>query len=224
VSSGRVLGLIGPNGAGKSTCLNVLAGTFAADSGTVSFAGHDVTHASADARARLGLARTFQLPRVPADATVLELAMLGSYRLAGAGVVRGLFGPTLAEQQAMQRAGREALALTGIEHLADRPARLLSTGQQKMLEFARALASSPTVLLVDEPAGGLFEQEVERVEELLRRLADRGMAIVLVEHEMRLVMSVCDEIVVLSEGRVIGSGTPDAVRTNQEVVDAYLGV
>ncbi|MEP7739585.1 branched-chain amino acid ABC transporter permease/ATP-binding protein [Nocardioides sp. 31GB23] len=224
VAPGRILGLIGPNGAGKSTCLSVLAGSTVASDGTVSLGGQDVTAVGADARARLGVARTFQLPRVPGDMTALEVATLGAYRRSSSGMVRGLVGSTLAERRAMVEAGRAALAATGIAHLENVPSRLLSTGHQKMLEFSRALAGAPTVLLADEPAGGLFPDEIERLSALLGRLASEGLAIVLVEHEMGLVMGVSDEIVVLSEGKVIGSGTPESVRNNQEVLDAYLGV
>lgn len=221
---GRVLGLIGPNGAGKSTCLSVLAGSTSATDGSVTLAGQEVTVVPADERARLGVARTFQIPRVPGDMTTLEVASLGAYRRFRSGMLRGLLGPTYTERKAMLEAGQSALIATGIGHLANVPARSLSTGHQKMLEFARALAGAPSVLLADEPAGGLFPDEVERLGSLLRRLADEGLAIILVEHEMSLVMEVSDEIVVLNEGQVIGSGTPESIRSNQEVLDAYLGV
>lgn len=224
VRPGRIVGLIGPNGAGKSTCLSLLAGSLPADAGTVALGEADVTRLPADARAGLGLTRTFQLPRLPADLTVLEVATLGAYRLGGTGLLRGLLTPTAAERAGMTRAGRDALELTGIAHLADASAGTLSTGQQKMLELARALAGAPRVLLADEPAGGLYGDEVARLGAVLRRAAAVGVAVVLVEHEMDLVMDVCDEIVVLSQGRVIGSGTPADVRGNQEVLDAYLGV
>ncbi|GAA3237832.1 hypothetical protein GCM10017691_37330 [Pseudonocardia petroleophila] len=224
VRPGRIVGLIGPNGAGKSTCLSLLAGSLGADTGTVALGDADVTRLPADARAGLGMTRTFQLPRLPADLTVLEVATLGAYRLGRTGPLRGLLTPTAAERAGMRRAGRDALELTGIAHLADAPAGTLSTGQQKMLELARALAGAPRVLLADEPAGGLYGDEVARLGAVLRRVAGRGVAVVLVEHEMDLVMEVCDEIVVLSQGRVIGSGTPADVRGNQEVLDAYLGV
>ncbi|MFE7203117.1 ATP-binding cassette domain-containing protein [Pseudonocardia alni] len=224
VRPGRIVGLIGPNGAGKSTCLSLLAGSLAADAGTVALGDADVTRLPADARARLGMTRTFQLPRLPADLTVLEVATLGAYRRGRSGPLRGLLTPTAAERAGMARAGRDALQLVGIAHLADAPAGTLSTGQQKLLELARALAGAPRVLLADEPAGGLDGDEVARLGVVLRRVAAGGVAVVLVEHEMDLVMDVCDEIVVLSQGRVIGSGSPADVRGNQEVLDAYLGV
>jgi branched-chain amino acid transport system permease protein len=224
VRAGSILGLIGPNGAGKSTCLSMLAGSLQPDTGHISLCGEDVTRLPADARAARGLARTFQLPRVPADMTVLDVATLGAFRRGSSGLLRGVVGATRSEQRGMQQAGYDALAAAGIAHLADAPAEKLSTGEQKMLELARALAASPSVLLLDEPAGGLAEEEVTRLAEVLTRLAGDGLAIVLVEHEMRLVMKVCAEIVVLNAGRVIGTGTPNDVRANQEVLDAYLGV
>lgn len=224
VRAGEIVGLIGPNGAGKSTTLSLLAGSLQTDDGRVSLSGTDVTRLSAASRADCGLARTFQLPHVPEAMSVLEVATLGAVRRGRAGLIRGLLGATVREQLAMQETGRRALALTGIDHLAHVSAANLSTGEQKMLELARAIAASPTVLLADEPAGGLAEEEVERLAIVLERLAATGLAIVLVEHEMRLVMRVCDEVVVLNEGRIIGSGTPDEVRAHQGVLDAYLGI
>ncbi|MAT04739.1 MAG: hypothetical protein CL424_06825 [Acidimicrobiaceae bacterium] len=224
VSPGRIVGLIGPNGAGKSTFLSALAGSLQPDSGQVTMSGQDITGFSADARARYGLARTFQLPRIPHQMTVLDVAMLGTYRRGHVGVFRSVLGATSGEQRAMEAAAMEALELTGIAHLRHLEADRLSTGEQKMLELARALASAPQVLLADEPAGGLFDDEVARLEELLRKLASQGLSIVLVEHHMELVMSACSEIVVLNEGHVIAIGAPKVVRSNQEVLDAYLGV
>jgi len=224
VSPGRIVGLIGPNGAGKSTFLSALAGSLLADSGHVTMSGQDITEFSADARARYGLARTFQLPRIPHQMSVLDVAMLGTYRRGHVGVLRSVLGATSGEQRAMEAAAMEALELTGIAHLRHVDADRLSTGEQKMLELARALASAPQVLLADEPAGGLFDDEVARLEHLLQTLAARGLSIVLVEHHMELVMSACSEIVVLNEGHVIAIGTPKVVRSNQEVLDAYLGV
>ncbi len=224
VSPGRIVGLIGPNGAGKSTFLSALAGSLQPDSGQVTMSGQDITGFSADARARYGLARTFQLPRIPHQMTVLDVAMLGTYRRGHVGVFRSVLGATSREQRAMEAAAMEALELTGIAHLRHLEADRLSTGEQKMLELARALASAPQVLLADEPAGGLFDDEVARLEELLRKLASQGLSIVLVEHHMELVMSACSEIVVLNEGHVIAIGAPKVVRSNREVLDAYLGV
>lgn len=220
---GHILGLIGPNGAGKSTCLAILSGSLPPDRGRVTLAGADVTAAAPEARASLGLARTFQLPRFVPGMTALETAALGAYRRGATGLLGGIAGLTGRERRAIEEVAREALHAVGIGQLADVPAARLSTGQQKLLELARALASSPSVLLTDEPAGGLFESEVARLGDLLQQLAADGLAIVLVEHEMGLVMRVCDEVVVLSFGQVIGAGRPDEVRSNEQVVDAYLG-
>lgn len=224
VNPGRIVGLIGPNGAGKSTFLSALAGSLQADSGEITVSGRNITDLPADARARYGLARTFQLPRLPHQMTVLDVAMLGTYRRGHVGVFRSVLGATSREQRGMEAAAMHALELTGIAHLSRHEANRLSTGEQKMLELARALASSPQVLLADEPAGGLFDDEVDRLGDLLKRLSTDGLSIVLVEHHMELVMSVCSEIVVLNEGQVIAIGPPSVVRSNQEVLDAYLGV
>jgi branched-chain amino acid transport system permease protein len=223
VRRGSVVGLIGPNGAGKSTCLSLLAGSLPTDRGTITVSGTEVTNLPVDARVAMGIARTFQLPRLPADMSVLDVATLGTFRRGSSGLVRGLVGPVLHEERSMRQAGLDALALVGLESMASAAVSALSTGQQKMLELARALASCPSILLADEPAGGLDEEEVDALATTIRQLARNGIAVLLVEHEMRLVMGTCDEIVVLQDGGVIGSGTPSEIRRNEEVLNAYLG-
>lgn len=225
VAPGRILGLIGPNGAGKSTCLGLLAGALEPDRGRIFLDDEEITALPAASRAALGLARTFQLPRLVANLTALDTVALGGHRRGRSGLLSGAFADLgWRERAALRAAAEEALELVGLAHLRDVPAHRLSTGQQKLLELARAVANHPVVLLADEPAGGLFEQEVDALGAVLQRLAGEGIGVLLVEHEMGLVMSVCDEVVVLSEGRVIGAGTPDEVRASQEVIDAYLGV
>ncbi|NLE79661.1 MAG: ATP-binding cassette domain-containing protein, partial [Rhodococcus sp.] len=223
VAPGAIVGLIGPNGAGKSTCLGVLAGAIRPDDGRISLAGVDVTSTPADARARAGVVRTFQLPHTPPGMTALEVAMLGASRRGRSGPIRAVVGSSAHERAGIKAAAMDALELVGIADRQGHQAAALSTGEQKMLELARALAAAPSVLLADEPAGGLFDDEIERLATVLVRVAAGGVAIVLVEHHMDLVMGVCDEIVVLNEGRVIAVGGPAEVRSNKEVLDAYLG-
>jgi ABC-type branched-subunit amino acid transport system ATPase component len=222
--SGSIVGLIGPNGAGKSTFLSVLAGGLTPDTGQIHLQGRDITGFDAASRAASGLSRTFQLPRIPHHMSVLELATLGAHRRGSSGAIRAVLGATGAERRALEQAGMEALEKTGIAHLSTLPASKLSTGEQKLLELARALAASPEVLLADEPAGGLFDEEIARLGEVLNSLTTNGLAVVLVEHHMNLVMDVCSEICVLQEGRVIAVGSPAEIQTNHQVLDAYLGV
>lgn len=225
VRRGQILGLIGPNGAGKSTCLGLLAGSIAADAGAVVLEGRDISNLSAAARANTGLARTFQLPRLVGNLSVRDTVALGAHRRGRSGLTSGAVGDAgWQERVALREAADAALHRVGIGHLGHLPATQLTTGQQKLLELARAVAVEPVVLLADEPAGGLFEHEVDELGRVLRRLAADGVAIVLVEHEMGLVMDVCDQIVVLADGRVLGAGTPAEIRGNEEVIHAYLGV
>ncbi|MCH6163841.1 branched-chain amino acid ABC transporter permease/ATP-binding protein [Streptomyces marispadix] len=223
VAPGLITGLIGPNGAGKSTLLAVLAGSRRPTSGTVRLGERDLTGIGAGTCARLGIARAFQLPRIPPHMTVLEVAMLGTFRRGRGGILRSWWRGQR-ELAAMEATACEQLRRVGIAHLARAEASTLSTSDQKLLEVARALASAPEVLLLDEPAGGLFEDDLPRLAQLLRGLAEEGLAVVLVEHDMSLVMEVSDRIVVLNEGCVIADGPADVVRLSPEVIDAYLGV
>lgn len=220
---GQVTGLIGPNGAGKTTLFNALSGVVQADGGSVLLGGKAVTAWPTHRRASSGLARTFQLPRAVPHTTVFESVLIGAHRLGSAGVIRGLTGTDLGERKRLERAARTALERVGLGDVDDEPAESLGTGRRKLLEVARALASDPTVLLLDEPAGGLEAVESEHLGELVRALAAEGLAVLLIEHGMDLVMGCCDRVAVMELGRLIAMDEPAAVRNDPEVVRAYLG-
>ena len=213
VESGIVTGLIGPNGAGKTTMFDVLTGLTAVDAGTVTVAGRNVTRVAPHRRARLGVARTFQRLELFGALTVLENVECA------AGMALGARG----RAAAASRIAAPLVARVGLGPVAHVRAGLLPTGQARLVEVARALATNPQVLLLDEPASGQSDTEREQFSRLLRDLADDGLGILLVEHDMDLVMSVCQRIVVLNFGRVIADDTPAAVRTNPAVMAAYLG-
>ena len=221
---GRITGLIGPNGAGKSTTFNACCGLVPVEAGTVHFAGVDVTRASTPARARLGLGRTFQKMEIYDSLTVGENVALGrAARLAGASPLR-LALATRAERAETAEVAAWALRTCGIEHLADAGAGNLSTGQRRLVELARALAGRYTLLLLDEASSGLDKGETAQVGEILRRVvAEEGLGVLIVEHDMDLVMAVCQYLYVLDFGRLIFEGTSQAVLASDTVRAAYLG-
>jgi len=214
VAPGGVTGLIGPNGAGKTTLFNVVTGLLSATSGHVALDGRDISRLPPHRRAKLGVARTFQRLELFTSLSVRDnVRVAGEIRNGWAG------GPRL-------NAGAEAervLALVGLADVADREVSELPTGQARLVELARALMIRPTVLLLDEPAAGQTEQETIAFGQLVRRLAADGLAVCLVEHDMSLVMNVCATIHVLDMGELIATGTPEAVRADPAVIEAYLG-
>ncbi|HEX5614849.1 MAG TPA: ABC transporter ATP-binding protein [Acidimicrobiia bacterium] len=210
---GHVTGLIGPNGAGKTTLFNVVTGLLTPDSGSVVLDGVDVTRQPPYRRARRGLARTFQRLELFSVMTVRE-------NIAVAAETRRSWARDSGRVDDVVDAVVDRI---GLSELADVRVDALPTGQARLVELGRALATRPTVLLLDEPASGQTEQETERFAMLLRELAREGMTVVLVEHDVQLVMAVCDVIHVLDFGQIIASGTPDEVRSNEAVLVAYLG-
>lgn len=210
VEEGDILGLIGPNGAGKSTFFNCLTGDLPPTAGTVHFAGVDVTRAPPEARARLGLARSFQVPLTFESMSVLENTMIGAM----------LRHPKAADARAK---ALDVLDKVGLARLADQPARSLGTPGRKRLEIARALASEPKALLLDEAMAGLTPTEVREAIELVRRIHGGGVTIVIVEHIMEVIVSLTRRVVVFHQGREIARGTPREVTTDPVVIEAYLG-
>ncbi|HEX6424983.1 MAG TPA: ABC transporter ATP-binding protein [Acidimicrobiales bacterium] len=213
VERGSITGLIGPNGAGKTTLFNVICGLLTPNAGQVLLDGHDVTRKPPHKRARHGLARTFQRLELFTSLTVRDNVRVG-------GDIHNRWSrggrDTAAETE-------RVLELTGLGAIADREVAEVPTGQARVVELARALMTQPTALLLDEPAAGQTEAETEAFGHLLRRLAGDGLAVCLVEHDMTLVMDVCETIHVLDFGRTIAVGAPDEVRDDPAVVEAYLG-
>jgi branched-chain amino acid transport system ATP-binding protein len=218
VSAGQLVGLIGPNGAGKTTFIDAIAG-FAPSTGRVSLAGEDVSSLVAHHRTRRGLARTWQSADLFDDLTVRENLRVAGGRPSFRRLVRQLLGAHEDERASVDR----ALDLLGLTPLADRLADELTQGQRKLVGVARALAAEPAVLCLDEPAAGLDTGESEALGRHLRQIVDRGAAVLLVDHDMGLVLSVCDEVVVLDFGKVIARGPADEIRRDPAVVEAYLG-
>jgi branched-chain amino acid transport system ATP-binding protein len=226
VEAGSVHAVIGPNGAGKTTLFNVITGLLAPTAGGVSLEGRDITGWRADRVTRAGIARTFQQVRLFRGMSALENVMVGRHaRTRGgfaAALVRPPFRPRGQEADTRRRA-RELLELMGLGARAGTWAGDLTLVEQRRLEVARALASEPRVLLLDEPAGGMTPVEVEDLNQFIRKIRESGVTVVLVEHHMRLVMRVSDVVTVLDAGRVIASGPPDRVRRDPRVIAAYLG-
>jgi branched-chain amino acid transport system ATP-binding protein len=210
LAEGDILGLIGPNGAGKSTLFNCLTGDLSSTSGKVLFEGQDITNLTPEARAHLGLARTFQVPQTFEGMSVLENVMIGA------------FLRTSHRAEAETRA-RAVLARVGMSKLADAPARSLGTPGRKRLEIARALATEPKVLLLDEAMAGLTQREVQLAIDLVRDIHRSGITLVIVEHIMEVIMSLTTRVMVFHQGREIARGSPRDVTGNPAVIAAYLG-
>jgi branched-chain amino acid transport system ATP-binding protein len=225
VEAGQIAGLIGPNGAGKTTCFNVINGLFAPSGGSISLAGREVVQLPPYRRARLGLARTFQNIQLFGGMTVLENVLTGMHLRQKIGVLAALLplaGVKRVQQQNRERAD-ELLRLVGLADKADFSAEALAYGEQRRLEIARAMAQEPELLLLDEPAAGLNPRETEDLMGLMEQLRGLGITLLVIEHDMTLVMSLCDHVVVLDHGLVIAAGAPKEIRQNPLVIEAYLG-
>jgi len=225
VERGTVKALIGPNGAGKTTLFNLVSGVLPPDAGTVLLRGEPLDGEPSHRIAARGLSRTFQQIRLFAQMTALENVMVGVHPRSRAGFVAGMLHlpSTWREEKDVERRAREALAFVGAGELADADATSLSYGQQRAVELARALAAEPELLLLDEPAAGLNMRETAELARLIGRIRERGVTVLIVEHDMGLVMKVSDEVAVLSYGQKIADATPRAVQRDPEVIRVYLG-
>lgn len=220
---GEILGLIGPNGAGKSTCFNLITSVLPPSAGVVRFKGQPITGKPPYGVHRLGLARTFQHPHLFPEMTVLENAALGTYARTSAGILTAMLGFARGEEQASLVEAYRALERVGLAHLAHQKADGLTVGQLRLLEIARALASNPEVLLLDEPAAGLRAGEKRQFAALIRKLVNEGVTVLLVDHDMELVMGLVDRLVVMHYGEKLAEGTPKEMQNNKKVIEAYLG-
>ncbi|HEY4133973.1 MAG TPA: ABC transporter ATP-binding protein [Alphaproteobacteria bacterium] len=225
IQPGQIYGLIGPNGAGKTTLFNVITGLYRPDAGLFELRGVPYAPSAPHRVAKAGIARTFQNIRLFGDMTALENVMVGRHVRTSQGVFGAVFKhrAARAEEAAICDRAQELLEFAGIGHLAGRTARHLSYGDQRRLEIARALATDPLLLALDEPAAGMNATEKLGLRELLLRIRDDGRTLLLIEHDVKLVMGLCDRITVLDYGKVIAEGAPAAVQKDPAVIAAYLG-
>ncbi len=225
IRRGEIYGLIGPNGAGKTTLFNVITGLYQPSAGEFQFNATRYQTAKPHVLARAGIARTFQNIRLFANLTALENVMIGCHVRTNAGVFGALLRNlnTRVEERAITERARELLRYVGIEKPAQTLAKHLSYGEQRRLEIARALATDPLLLALDEPAAGMNATETESLKVLLQAIRSSGITVLLIEHDVKLIMGLCDRVAVLDYGRKIAEGVPDEVRNDSAVIAAYLG-
>jgi len=225
VEDGTITGIIGPNGAGKTTLFNIVSGIYPQNSGNVYLEGKNISRFVPEKLARLGLVRTFQNVELFGQMTVLENVMVGLHTKSKSGILSCAFKLPghIREEKYIRERGLQWLEFTGMVELAEVKAGNLPFGQGRLLEIARALALEPRIILMDEPAAGLNSRETIGLAALIRRIRESGVTVVLVEHDMDLVMDVCDTVVVLNLGRKLAEGTPREIQENTAVITAYLG-
>ncbi|ODA66293.1 Lipopolysaccharide export system ATP-binding protein LptB [Methyloligella halotolerans] len=224
VKRGAIHGLIGPNGAGKTTTFNVISGYYPPSRGKIVYAGEDISGRSTAALADLGLIRTFQGTTLFHELSVLDNVRLGCHRSAKANFFSRVLGTDRAVEEKADEKAHGILAFLGMDHLSEELTANLSHGHQRALGLAVALAAEPRIMLLDEPFTGMNPEETKRMAELVQRVRDeQGVTVVLIEHDMQAVMGLCDFITVMNFGTLLASGTPKEVRSNPQVIEAYLG-
>lgn len=225
VTKGDITGVIGPNGAGKTTLFNIITGIYTQSAGQIFLEGRDISRVPAEQLARCGLVRTFQNIELFGKMTVRENVMVGLHTRSGCGILSCMAKMPwhLKEERRIRAKSQEWLEFCGITDLADQVAGSLPFGKGRLLEIARAMAVEPQIMLMDEPAAGLNNRETHDLAVLIRKIRDTGVTVVLVEHDMELVMDICDRIVVLNLGKKLADGTPREIQENPAVIAAYLG-
>jgi branched-chain amino acid transport system ATP-binding protein len=225
LEKGQILGLVGPNGSGKSTMLNILSGVYESDGGSVTHQGRKLTGLAPKAVAAAGLTRTFQNLQIFQGLTVGENVLVGRTCRMRSTVIGSVFGSRFArrEEREAREQAHSLLGMVGLERFIDAAPSSLSYGQRRLLEVARALASEPSVLMLDEPCAGLAQHEADELAAFIRTLGASGIGVIVIEHNMRFVMGLVDRIVALNFGRKIAEGDPRSIRENEEVIAAYLG-
>ena len=225
IEAGKINAIIGPNGAGKTTFFNLISGTHPPSAGQISFKGQDVTGLRADQVAQLGVSRTFQSTTLFDMASVLDNLIVGHRLRTRSGLLDVLFNSSRLqkEERACREKARAALDFVGLSHIANRLAGDITQEERKRVAFALALATEPSLLLLDEPAGGVNPEETAGLADLIRKMVKSGLTVCLIEHKMDMIMRLADKILVLNYGEKIAEGTPAEIRANPAVIDAYLG-
>jgi len=225
VAAGEITGIIGPNGAGKTTLFNIITGIYSPTSGQVFYEGKDITGFPPEKLARLSMVRTFQGIELFGQMTVLENVMVGLHTKSRSGIIASAFKLPghLKEERRIKEKAASWLEFTGIADLADTTAANLPFGKGRLLEIARAMALEPHIILMDEPAAGLNSRETSDLAIMIKKINDSGVTVALVEHDMELVMDICESIIVLNLGKKLTEGTPREVQENEVVIAAYLG-